>query len=770
MSPRYSGAMPTKPAGGPGPAHGHARATEQVRLPATRFPAAWLSDRDLTGDLIRVVTLVQDYGWKSGLCFAADETIGRQLGLSRGGVNRLIAKAKAKNLVRASRNPATRTMNRRVRPLANDELAVCVGSYARAHLAGTRFKVYALLSLRQQFTESTPVARIARECQIKEDTAREAVAELLVQGWVSRGQSEKRGYRYVVHPMPVRVPSGPSESLPNGPVPALRSADGPAGGGVEVFGSGPDSLRGASLGVCREAPGSATAGSPSPVTLSPPDPVTETRSPQHDVLNMSAVVGGCSSREPETARPRARGRAAGATGGGASPAGHGTGQADQKMIQSMTNEQRRWGQQAASSALGRLPRQLADRLTERHLDLLTQHIVATFTDYSTSPEVHGAVILKALESACEFARRREPVGAVPWSSVVSPLPWLIRVVDRASETVTGTRPVRSPECALCRGPLVVRDAEDPETCRSCGPAAAAAACRRLREQWELSGHQWDAPPLRDPLTAPPAPVHRRSTPTAAPSGLSDRMATEGDESEGTVLRRRLAARRLEREQARARAGEDLSAARTAFAGPRRQGATEAARQEGTGRGSTDQARGHDTGLRDAPLEAVAASDPAPRRDGRPDAGKAGVVATARPGPARRHRGTSRHVRLSGGPPVAPWGQGPTGRGDLRGRPRDRTGGRRLPGESAVIIADCRSIAGAVPRVSRVVGLLRLSGSQCTVNVWLCRKTGQNVIEPAQGRSNVRWDWESWRHLRIIAILWWRGNETTPSNAYLHLPS
>jgi hypothetical protein len=263
--------------------------------------------------------------------------------------------------------------------------------------------------------------------------------------------------------------------------------------------------------------------------------------------------------------------------------------------------------------------------------------------------------------------------------VVSPLPWLIRVVDRASETVTGTRPVRSPECALCRGPLVVRDAEDPETCRSCGPAAAAAACRRLREQWEPSGHQGDAPPPRDPLTARPAPGHRRSTPTAAPSGLSDRMAREGDESEGTVLRRRLAARRLEREQARARAGEDLPAARTAFAGPRRQGTTEATHQEGTGRGSADQARGHDTGLRGVPLEAVAASDPAPRRDGRPDAGKAGVVATARPGSARRHRGTSRHVRLSGGPPVAPRRQGPTGRGDLRGRPRDRTGGRRLPG-------------------------------------------------------------------------------------------
>ncbi|MER7755493.1 hypothetical protein [Kitasatospora sp. NPDC097643] len=595
----------------------------------------------MTGDLIRVVTLVQDYGWKSGFCFAADETIGRQLGLSRGGVNRLIAKAKAKDLVRASRNPATGTMNRRVRPLPDDELAVCVGSYARACLAGTRFKVYAFLSLRQHFPEPTPVARIARECRMKEATAREAVTELLAHGWVSRGAGKKGAYRYVVHPAPVRVPNGQPEPLPSGPVPVPRSANGPAGDGGEVFGSGPTSCHGAPLDPSRETAGSVTADPPGPVTSSTPDSVAETRSSQHDLLNMPAVGGGCPSREPEAVRARARGHAAGAAGDGAGPAGRDRRQTGRKPIRSMTDEQKRCGRQAASSALSRLPRQLADRLTERQLDLLAQHIVATFADYGTSADAHGAVVLEALESAWEFARRREPVGAVPWSSVVSPLPWLIKVVDRASETVTGSRPVRSPECALCRGPLVVRDADDPETCRSCGPAAAAAACRRLREQWEPSGHQPDVPPPGHPLTTRVAP---------AASEPADRSAAEGDESEGTLLRRRLAARRLERERTGARGGEALPTARPADAAQHRQGTAEASRPEAAGRGSAARAPGHGTRSRAVPPEAVAASDPAPRRDGRPDAGKTGTAAAARP--AGHHRGTSRRVRLSDGPPVA----------------------------------------------------------------------------------------------------------------------
>ncbi|SOB88971.1 hypothetical protein SAMN06272789_7296 [Streptomyces sp. 1331.2] len=656
MSPGYSETVHTEQAQGPGPARGQARATGRAGLPATRFPAAWLSDRDLTGDLLRVVTLVQDYGWKSGFCFAADETIGRQLGLSRGGVNRLIARAKAKDLVRASRNPATGTMNRRVRPPADDELTVCVGSYARASLAGTRFKVYALLSLRQHFPEPTPVARIARECGMKEATAREAVAELLAQGWVSRGAVERRAYRYVVHPVPVRVPDGQPQSLPSGPVPAPRSADGPAGDGVGVLDTGPDSRDGDLLDPGREAAGSVTADAPVPVTPATPDSVAETRSFQHDLLNTSAVVDGRPSRGPGTVRTRARGHAAGADGDAAGPRGREGRQTDRRTIRSMTDEQKRWGRQTASSALSRLPRQLADRLTERQLDFLARYIVATFADYGTSPEVHGAVVLEALESAWEFARRREPVGAVPWSSVVSPLPWLVKVVDRASETVTGSRPVRSPECALCRGPLVVRDADDPETCRSCGPAAAAAACRRLRAQWEPSDRAPHAPPPADPFTA-------RVEPGAGEP--ADRSAAGDDESEGAVLRRRIAARRIERERTCARGGGALPTARPADAARHRRGATEASGREAAGRGGVGRVPGHGTGPRDVPPGAVAASDPAPRRDGRPDAGKAGTAAAARPGPAGRHRATSSRVRLSGGPPVAAGARGRRGCGASR---------------------------------------------------------------------------------------------------------
>ncbi|CAM5552145.1 Helix-turn-helix domain-containing protein OS=Kitasatospora aureofaciens OX=1894 GN=GCM10010502_74140 PE=4 SV=1 [Kitasatospora aureofaciens] len=693
-------------------------ATGRSSMPATRFPAAWLGDRDLTGDLIRVVTLVQDYGWKSGSCFAADGTIGRQLGLSRGGVNRLIAKAKAKNLVRTSRNPATRTMNRRVRPLADGELAVCISSYARTHLAGTRFKVYAFLSLRQHFPEPTPVGRIARECRIKEGTARDAVAELLAQGWVSRGPGERRVFRYVVHPVPVpvRVPDGQPGSPPNGDVPALRAVPGAAADSGEVSGTAPAPRRGASFDVWPGAAGSVTTGLPGPVTSTTPDSVAETRSFQHDLLNKPAVAGGWLSNEPPNARTR--GRAAAAMSEMAGTAGRGGWRADREAIRLLTDEQRRWGRRAASSALSRLPSQLAERLTGRQLEVFAWHIVATFADYGTSPEAHGEVILRALESAWEFARRREPVGAEPWSSVISPLPWLIRVVDRASETVTGARPVRAPECALCRGPLIVRDTGDPSTCWSCGPAAAAAACRRLQDQWESSASRSDVAPAED---ARPAQL----APTAA--GRCERSEAEGDVSEGTLLRRRLAARRFERERARARLGDASPVDRTTPTGPPRQGAATPLPREDAGQGPADRADRSTTEPCEHTPETIAAQGLAPRRDLRePDAGGTTVFGTARPEPGGRPHGTR---------PVSGASRDPA-----PGCEHVSAGRRQQSaGQYAAVIAGCPPGAGAFRGVSRATSPLHSAEAHATTSRRRPSETARDVTDPTRARWNLRGD-------------------------------
>jgi hypothetical protein len=141
----------------------------------TRFPVAWLAR--LTGDCIRVVTTVRDYGRKSGECWASDQTIADQLGLSRGGVNRLIGKAEAADLVRSEYHPRTGTQARRVRPMREGELAVCVSARARADLAGNRFKVYAALSFREHLGETTSAAQLARMCGVTAETARVVAGE-----------------------------------------------------------------------------------------------------------------------------------------------------------------------------------------------------------------------------------------------------------------------------------------------------------------------------------------------------------------------------------------------------------------------------------------------------------------------------------------------------------------------------------------------------------------------------------------------------------------
>jgi hypothetical protein len=272
----------------------------------TRFPVAWLAR--LTGDCIRVVTTVRDYGRKSGECWASDQTIADQLGLSRGGVNRLIAKAEAADLVRSEYSSRTGTQARRVRPMREGELAVCVSARARANLAGNRFKVYAALSFREHLGEATSVAQLARMCGIAAETARAVAADLVADGWVSREGTEGGAFRYTVHAAPLAGVATQVSLFPQ-PQQTARAAAGEAcaedgedlvAGGVcagqlELFGAGTAAL---------PPLDSVTATPPDSVTATPLDSVTQTGSLDQDLVNRQGVVSGCGSRVADRSVPR----------------------------------------------------------------------------------------------------------------------------------------------------------------------------------------------------------------------------------------------------------------------------------------------------------------------------------------------------------------------------------------------------------------------------------------------------------------------------------
>lgn len=274
----------------------------------TRFPVSWLAQ--WSGDCIRVVTTVRDYGLQSGECWASDQTIADQLGLSRGGANRLIAKAEAADLVRSEYRPRTGTQARRVRPMREDELAVCVSAGARAGLAGNRFKVYAALSFREHLGETTSAAQLARVCGITVETARVVAADLVAGGWASREGVEGGAFRYVVHKAPL---AGVATQLPLFPQPqqTARAATAQACGE-----DGEDLVEG---GVCagqlelfrpeRADPtplDPVTATPLDSMTVTPLDPVTQTGSLDQDLVNRREVVGGCGSRVADRSVPRER--------------------------------------------------------------------------------------------------------------------------------------------------------------------------------------------------------------------------------------------------------------------------------------------------------------------------------------------------------------------------------------------------------------------------------------------------------------------------------
>jgi hypothetical protein len=254
-----------------------------------------------------VVTTVRDYGRMSGRCWASDQTIADQLGLSRGGVNRLIGKAEAEDLVRSEFNPRTGTRDRQVRPMREDDLAVCVSAQARAGLAGNRFKVYAALSFREHLGEATSAAQLARMCEVTAETARVVAGELVADGWVSREGTEGGAFRYTVHAAPV---AGVATLLPLFPQPQQTAragtTDACAEDGEDLVADGACAGQLALFGPGAPAPtplDSVTATPPDSVTATPLDPIALTGSLDQALVNRQ-VVGGCSSRVADRSVPR----------------------------------------------------------------------------------------------------------------------------------------------------------------------------------------------------------------------------------------------------------------------------------------------------------------------------------------------------------------------------------------------------------------------------------------------------------------------------------
>ncbi|MEW1913816.1 helix-turn-helix domain-containing protein [Kitasatospora sp. NPDC085895] len=277
----------------------------------TRFPASVLARRSRTGDYIRVLATVADYARATGVCFASDRTIADKLGLSRGGVNRLLGKAEQDGLLASEFNAKRGTMDRRIRPFPADALAVCVSTHALAKIPGSRFKVYAFLSLRQHLGEETPVRLVAERCALSVETARAGVAELLAEGWISREGDTGRACRYTVHPQPLRGVATQSALFPQ----PRQSAQNTGSQAQEQPDRDTDDDVG--VAVCEgqialfdaedtgSTPLGSVTGSPlDSVTATPLVPVTQTRSLEHDLLNRRSTEGGCGSGEAATSVPR----------------------------------------------------------------------------------------------------------------------------------------------------------------------------------------------------------------------------------------------------------------------------------------------------------------------------------------------------------------------------------------------------------------------------------------------------------------------------------
>ncbi|KJS60666.1 hypothetical protein [Streptomyces rubellomurinus] len=276
--------------------------TGQTPAPfVTRFPARWLPLA--TGDTLRAVTAVGDYArGADAYCWAADRTLAAGLSLHPRTVAAGLRTAETLGMVRAVQRPGG-TSARVLGSIAEDELMVCVSAYSRNTLAGAMFLTYCVLAVREHLGERTSMARIAKTAGIAPGTARAAVAELAAAGWISRQDTAGAAARYTVHPAP--IPGIPTQ-LGLFPEPRRRPAAGSPAAAQRSSVQHEECI--GQLALFAE-PDPTPAGSvpTTPVGSAPATPTgsaPRTRSPQQDLLNRPATVGGCSSGGADTSDPR----------------------------------------------------------------------------------------------------------------------------------------------------------------------------------------------------------------------------------------------------------------------------------------------------------------------------------------------------------------------------------------------------------------------------------------------------------------------------------
>ncbi|MFJ6617604.1 hypothetical protein ACIQOW_08515 [Kitasatospora sp. NPDC091335] len=286
----------------------------------TRFPSMWLPL--LTGDHLRSVTAAGDYArGADGYCWAADRTLAGGLGLHPDTVGAGLRAAEAADIVRAVRRPGGTSARVLVLPETDDDtvLWVCVSSYARNVLTAYDFLAYCALSVRQHLDEPTSMDLIARLTGMSPARARTAVAELLAAGWITSRDAPGRAARYTVHPAPLAGVATqlvldfprPRPVKVDRPAPAEPAHRGETDGQLALFDpADPDTTPHGSTvttphGSTATTPHGSTATTPHGSTATTPHGSTgRTRSPQQDLSNRPAAVGGCGSAVGDTAVPR----------------------------------------------------------------------------------------------------------------------------------------------------------------------------------------------------------------------------------------------------------------------------------------------------------------------------------------------------------------------------------------------------------------------------------------------------------------------------------
>ncbi|MEU8927346.1 hypothetical protein AB0D10_41590 [Kitasatospora sp. NPDC048545] len=284
------------------------------------------------------MTSVADYGRRHGACWAANRTLAMGLALHEKTVAAALREVEGE-LVLSEHHAPTGTLARRVRPVAEDEIAVTISAAARNCLSGHRFKVYCAISVRSDLGLAASAAQLAEACGMTAEGARTTARDLVADGWVSRVGSSGGAFKYTVHPAQltgVAVQLGlfpqPQQSARPEAVAELEDivGDWVCAGQLALFGDG----------SVEETP--LDPAPPTPLDRLPETPLATaplTSHPQQARVNRHlSVVGGC-SRVAETLVTRDAGTREGGPlwpGLGAIGAGVGPLRGEQPKITSVT--------------------------------------------------------------------------------------------------------------------------------------------------------------------------------------------------------------------------------------------------------------------------------------------------------------------------------------------------------------------------------------------------------------------------------------------------